>query len=61
LPLTKAASAPAAGQYSVAAGVYTFNSADANKAVLISYTYTITGTGQESADGHDAHFPGPDL
>ena len=46
LPLTKAASAPAAGQYSVAAGVYTFNSADANKAVLISYTYTITGTGQ---------------
>jgi hypothetical protein len=46
LPLTKVASSPSAGQYSVASGVYTFNSGDASKAVLISYTYTITGTGQ---------------
>jgi len=30
---------PAMGQYSVAAGVYTFNSGDANASVLISYSY----------------------
>jgi hypothetical protein len=47
LPLTKVASAPAAGQYSVAAGVYTFNAADAGAAVLISYTYTVTSSGQQ--------------
>jgi hypothetical protein len=47
LPLTKAASSPSAGQYSVAAGVYTFNASDAGKAVLVSYTYTVSGTGQE--------------
>lgn len=46
LPLTKVASGPAAGQYSVAAGVYTFNSSDAGKAVLLSYTYTVSGSGQ---------------
>lgn len=46
LPLTKVASAPAAGQYSVAAGVYTFAAADANAAVLLYYTSTLTGTGQ---------------
>lgn len=47
LPLTKVAAAPAAGQYSVASGVYTFNSADAGKAVLVSYTYGLNGTGQK--------------
>lgn len=47
LPLTKVASAPAAGQYSVAAGVYTLNAADAGKALLISYTYTVSASGQE--------------
>jgi hypothetical protein len=47
LPLTLVASAPAAGQYSVLAGVYTFNSGDAGKAVLVNYTYTISGTGQK--------------
>jgi hypothetical protein len=47
LPLTKVASTPAAGQYSVASGVYTFNSADAGKAVLTSYTYTFSGSGQK--------------
>ncbi len=47
LPLTKAASAPSAGQYSVASGVYTFNAADAGKAVLVSYTYTLSGSGQQ--------------
>lgn len=39
----------AAGQYALnfATGVYTFSSADAGLAVLISYTYNITGTGQK--------------
>ena len=39
----------AAGQYSVnfANGVYTFSSADANAAVLISYTYNIATTGNK--------------
>jgi hypothetical protein len=39
----------AAGQYSVnfATGVYTFASADAGLAVLMNYTYAITGSGQQ--------------
>jgi len=49
LPLTLVASTPAAGQYSVntSTGVYTFNSADAGKAILASYTYTVGGAGQK--------------
>jgi hypothetical protein len=47
LPFTKVASAPAAGQYSVAAGVYTFNTTDNGKTVLISYTFTVSGSGQQ--------------
>lgn len=41
VPMTRVASAPAAGQYSVneATGVYTFAAADASKAVIISYNY----------------------
>lgn len=47
LPLTKVASGPTTGQYSVsAAGVYTFAAADTTLAVLISYTYTIASTGR---------------
>jgi hypothetical protein len=38
----RVASSPAAGQYSVAAGVYTFAAADANANVKISYLYTIS-------------------
>lgn len=38
---TLATGAPAAGQYSVAAGVYTFNSADAGKAVVVRYQYLV--------------------
>jgi hypothetical protein len=39
----------AAGQYSVdfATGVYTFSAADANAAVLISYTYNVTTSGNK--------------
>jgi|SRR5581483_6002084 len=42
--LTLVASAPAAGQYSVAAGVYTFSSADhvSGISVLINFAYTYT-------------------
>ncbi|KZC23544.1 hypothetical protein RHOFW104T7_13155 [Rhodanobacter thiooxydans] len=45
LPFKKVASAPTVGQYSVAAGVYTFAAADASAAVLISYTKTSAATG----------------
>jgi hypothetical protein len=39
--LTKVTGSPATGQYSVSStGVYTFNSAQASAAVLISYSYT---------------------
>ena len=37
------------GQYSVAAGVYTFASGDASTSVLISYTYTAATTGESVA------------
>lgn len=40
LPFTRVASAPTAGQYSVALGVYTFAAADASMAVYIDYLYT---------------------
>lgn len=39
--LTQVGSAPAAMQYSVAAGVFTFNSAQANAAVVIDYQYLV--------------------
>jgi hypothetical protein len=45
IPLTNVASLSAAGQYTYAAGVYTFYSADASAAVLISYTYTLSSAG----------------
>lgn len=47
-PLTQVASSPAAGQYSVASGVYAFNAADAGKALLISYSYTQTAGGSKA-------------
>jgi hypothetical protein len=48
LPLKLVATVSAIGQYSVneATGVYTFDSLDASAAVLISYNYTISATGQ---------------
>ena len=46
LPLKQVASGPATGQYSVSAGVYTFSSGDAGAAVLVSYVYTVTGSGE---------------
>lgn len=47
IPFTKVASTPAAGQYSVSAGVYSFNTGDNSTVVLITYTYNITGSGQK--------------
>ncbi len=43
IPLTRVASGPTTGQYSVAAGVYTFAAADTLLGVKISYTWTTTG------------------
>lgn len=47
IPMTKVASSPATGQYSVSAGVYTFAAADTTKNVLITYAYTVSGSGQK--------------
>jgi hypothetical protein len=47
LPLTKVASAPAIGQYSVAAGVYSFNASENGTVVLISYTFNAAATGTQ--------------
>lgn len=44
VPMTRVASAPATGQYSVAAGVYTFAAADTGQTVFISYQYTASST-----------------
>lgn len=41
-PMVRVASAPATGQYSVSAGVYTFAAADTTHKVWISYAYTST-------------------
>jgi hypothetical protein len=43
-PMERVASAPATGQYSVSAGVYTFASADASKSIKISYEYSSTSS-----------------
>lgn len=45
LYMSRVATGPTAGQYSVAAGVYTFAAADANHAVRISYRKTVSGSG----------------
>jgi len=42
--MTRVASAPATGQYSVSAGVYTFAAADVATTVYINYRYTATST-----------------
>ena len=47
LPLKAVASSPAAGQYSVSAGVYTFAAPDTGIAMKIDYTYTIAASGEK--------------
>lgn len=44
IPMTRVASAPAAGQYSVSAGVYTFAAADTGVKMYISFSYTYSLT-----------------
>jgi len=44
LPYGRVASGPTTGQYSYAAGVYTFATADVGKTVYIDYNYTATST-----------------
>lgn len=48
LPLTRVASGPAQGQYSLSDGAYTFAAADEGVAVLMSYTYTVTTATSQS-------------
>lgn len=50
VPLTKVASSPIAGQYSVneSTGAYTFATADATKTVFISFKYSATVAGAKS-------------
>lgn len=45
VPLTRVASGPATGQYSVASGVYTFAAADTGNTVYINYRYTVASAG----------------
>lgn len=45
IPLVNVASGPATGQYSYAAGVYTFAAGDASANVFISYLYTASSSG----------------
>lgn len=49
LPLTYVPSSPSAGQYTQSGGAYGFNSADNGKAIFVTYTYTIAGSGQQLA------------
>jgi hypothetical protein len=59
LSFIKVASAPTAGQYSVATGTYTFAAADSGKTVLISYSYTLTTTGFTYAENNQVLGWGP--
>jgi hypothetical protein len=61
VPMGRVTSSPAAGQYSVAAGVYTFSSADnvSGISVRFSYEYTIAATGQTLTLSNQAMGIGP--
>lgn len=47
VPLKRVASAPATGQYSVSAGVYTFAAADTGTTVFINYRYSSSSAGAQ--------------
>lgn len=51
IPMTRVVSAPATGQYSVSAGLYTFAAADTGLVVYIDYRYTVA-TGKKIAIGN---------
>jgi hypothetical protein len=44
LPMTRVAATPATGQYSVSAGVYTFNASDVGKTAFINFAYDAAST-----------------
>ena len=48
--LTRVASAPATGQYSVSNGVYTFAAADTGKKVFIKFTYSVATGGSSVSE-----------
>jgi len=48
--LTRVSSAPTTGQYSVAAGVYTFAAADVGQRMYISFRYTYTAAAAQRID-----------
>jgi hypothetical protein len=47
LPLTYVTGSPSAGQYTQTAGVYGFNTGDNGKAIFVTYTYTVSSSGQQ--------------
>jgi hypothetical protein len=47
IPLVRVASAPAAGSYTVSAGVYSFNASENTTVVKIDYEYSIAGAGEK--------------
>ena len=49
LPLKQVAASPGLGQYTAAAGIYTFSAADSGAAVLVSYTYANAAAGESIA------------
>lgn len=57
--MTRVASAPTTGQYSVAAGEYLFALADVGHVVKISYTYTSASTGKSVAGTNPVMGTGP--
>jgi hypothetical protein len=50
VPMTRVASAPTTGQYSVAAGVYTFAAADVAKTAYIAFQYTAAAAGAKKGN-----------
>jgi hypothetical protein len=57
-PLKKVSGAPAAGEYSESGGTYTFNAAQADEEVAISYSYTLsTGSALAIPNGPGARAP----
>ena len=58
-PFKLVTSLTAIGQYMVSAGVYSFYAADAGRAVLISYTYTVAATGQTLSINNHTQGYGP--
>lgn len=59
--LTRVASGPTTGQYSLSAGVYTFAAADTGHTVQLYYTYTAASTGTTLAYTNQLMGAGPSM